>query len=925
MRGAWILGTAVLLVSVAVLPAMAQITVTSVDPLILGQSIARAAVRLNVAAGSISDGLTITFANDEYDVAHQGTWAYEFNTSGGLNDAGAVEVVPPTSGTTDAFIALKNVINSDPNAPVDAVFYTDLGWFVTVWKWKNEWGLGTTGPRVAESGDTSGVVTVTSSGRFSTLNQDTGAVYLQLKGTGLTGLSDTNSVKLRHQVNTSELYSGRVIQIKNANSASISFNTLNVGSGTPPTIFPSLGDYELEIDGTPTGHIVTLVENLLDDPTFRVHATGAGLATFWFSTDNYPGAHWMADPYTDMLEYRDNGSQNRQICPRLYPFPTGATKHGGNDTETIRRAVDDENGSLQWSADDGVHRFWQTIGVDFQADTTLKLTGVWAAAGDHYAMSYGAQLRAGDEDGTIIAETPPGQRVVTPFSWTDLSVSGVFPSGTTQVTVVFYGDSPTTDEASLHVDNLLLRVDDDHPTPPGITGMTTPNDASIGDTNATITLTGVNLTNGQTSVTLREPDVMVEDYLSWADVGRKLVAGGAGQAEFDRAPFGAYEFAAGDTFVVTSGPNIVLGAYEIAGKDDDRVITLVDDINGVSGDEAAQITGYIVKAPLAAGSVNATGTQVTAEFDLTGVPAGYRSIIVEVGAHDPIVWREGFNVIHAGSTLINGSFELPTAPSTDCMGSRGELPFSPASDWKLRFWNGYDEQISPILNFRDDWWNAPGDGFNLPSCPPAERGEHYLSSAIYNFEGTAQWYQTIHTQPGQTYTLSGHFAHSAEFGVHLTEITLSLLDGDSAAAPMAGASAVVLSGTTFEDWTFGSVTGTATGDIMTIAFEVENQGPSPNGPRAVWIDDLVLTLDLCNDPFADADGDGDVDQDDFANFQLCATGVGGGVPTDPANCYCFDTEGAGGMPDDDIDAADFTNFQACASGPTVPANAACDD
>jgi len=74
---------------------------------------------------------------------------------------------------------------------------------------------------------------------------------------------------------------------------------------------------------------------------------------------------------------------------------------------------------------------------------------------------------------------------------------------------------------------------------------------------------------------------------------------------------------------------------------------------------------------------------------------------------------------------------------------------------------------------------------------------------------------------------------------------------------------------------------------------------------------------LCPDPFADADEDGDVDQDDFALFQLCYTGTGGGVPD---NCDCFNRDG-----DDDVDSTDYGKFENCASGPAVPADITCDD
>ena len=62
-------------------------------------------------------------------------------------------------------------------------------------------------------------------------------------------------------------------------------------------------------------------------------------------------------------------------------------------------------------------------------------------------------------------------------------------------------------------------------------------------------------------------------------------------------------------------------------------------------------------------------------------------------------------------------------------------------------------------------------------------------------------------------------------------------------------------------------------------------------------------------PFADADGDGDVDQMDFAAFQLCYTGSGGGVPP---GCGCWDRD-----KNNDVNYNDFTEFNDCWTGPNV--------
>lgn len=78
---------------------------------------------------------------------------------------------------------------------------------------------------------------------------------------------------------------------------------------------------------------------------------------------------------------------------------------------------------------------------------------------------------------------------------------------------------------------------------------------------------------------------------------------------------------------------------------------------------------------------------------------------------------------------------------------------------------------------------------------------------------------------------------------------------------------------------------------------------------------------ICHEPFADADDDGDVDHEDFARWQQCLTGEGGGILP---GCACFDREN-GGQGDGDVDQDDGLLFEACASGPGVPADSNCDD
>lgn len=88
--------------------------------------------------------------------------------------------------------------------------------------------------------------------------------------------------------------------------------------------------------------------------------------------------------------------------------------------------------------------------------------------------------------------------------------------------------------------------------------------------------------------------------------------------------------------------------------------------------------------------------------------------------------------------------------------------------------------------------------------------------------------QTVTTAPG-TYTFSGFFAAT---GPNI--LSISILDGGYQDAPVA-TQKVLNSGD--NDWTFGYVTGTVMGQILTVAWETELDGV---GDKAGHADDLML-------------------------------------------------------------------------------------
>jgi len=121
----------------------------------------------------------------------------------------------------------------------------------------------------------------------------------------------------------------------------------------------------------------------------------------------------------------------------------------------------------------------------------------------------------------------------------------------------------------------------------------------------------------------------------------------------------------------------------------------------------------------------------------------------------------------------------------------------------------------------------------------------------------------------------------------------------------------------FDSFCFGTFGQSSASIIYFDWISFTNTGMWAPGQEDDCIGSLIPVITLCNDPKADSDGDGDVDQDDFAAFQACYTGTGGGVPD---GCRCFNTDG-----DDDIDSTDLGKFEDCASGPAIPADPTCDD
>jgi hypothetical protein len=201
-------------------------------------------------------------------------------------------------------------------------------------------------------------------------------------------------------------------------------------------------------------------------------------------------------------------------------------------------------------------------------------------------------------------------------------------------------------------------------------------------------------------------------------------------------------------------------------------------------------------------------------------------------------------------------------------------------------------------------------------CPNPTDGGHYgaLNMPEEQFGGDnlieLLGFQTVRVEPGKDYTFSGEFAGSGE-----NRVRIRLLDGDELGTELA--STTVYNGGGPYGWEYAEVTATAVSNVMTVLWQMDNASVinPQSDPHVAHADGLTFEKLICGNPFVDVDEDGDGDQNDFAILQQCITGPGGGVPSTPETCICFDV--SGGAADGDIDQDDAEAFAICAAGPDV--------
>jgi hypothetical protein len=320
----------------------------------------------------------------------------------------------------------------------------------------------------------------------------------------------------------------------------------------------------------------------------------------------------------------------------------------------------------------------------------------------------------------------------------------------------------------------------------------------------------------------------------------------------------------------------------------------------LTGDNLDALTGVSLQQPGSITVIEGTFDPATlvASFDLTGRPTGFYNLVgTRTDTHcKPADLIAAFELVAPGiQAVVNGGFETGSiAPWTGGGCLTNNLPFAGAGPHSGSWFLGIAANGSTADCSAEQ-------SIGLPNGP----GEY------------------------DTMTLS-FWAWVADGGGSASSVTGEILvDGTSVAQTTWSSDTPGMTQSRYTYMTT-SWSGTVTTDIAVKITERADgtQGGANNWPWGiVTADDVKLagTFLRCNNPYADADGDGDVDQLDFAVLQSCVTSNGGGIPSSPEYCRCFDRpEGDPPTRDGDIDQADVTAFENCASGPGIPANTACD-
>jgi hypothetical protein len=347
-------------------------------------------------------------------------------------------------------------------------------------------------------------------------------------------------------------------------------------------------------------------------------------------------------------------------------------------------------------------------------------------------------------------------------------------------------------------------------------------------------------------------------------------------------------------------------------------------------------------APIS-GELAMAGSDLVANFDLTGVEGGrYRIVVTHLCNRITPYPAEYPFLVYMGS-LTNAGFEtglgtdtaLPLCDPNHVPGTSNPKPLH------------WDMNRNPVVGgFKRD------GSYAGPDCDPVTHravnitGDHYagIDISATNEARDVSFFQTIDASSlvdgaGQLnddlHVRADLAPNTAATGTALIRI----LDGDENGVELASKSLALPLGSgngffSSEDYSAMAIAGTPLGTsnptLLTIELRmtVDANGVPGGAASALWVDHIQqYVVPGCHTPWADADGDLDVDQADFAVLQSCITGNDlGPIPSSPEYCRCFDRpEGNPAARDGDIDQTDVTGFANCASGPGIPADTTCNE
>ncbi|HPD29332.1 MAG TPA: hypothetical protein PLL20_05015 [Phycisphaerae bacterium] len=412
----------------------------------------------------VNDGDLMTF---DTGAQFGGPYVFEFDTDNSVAPGNIAVPLTATDNFTSSR-ALVEVVKAHPSLPFSALVAPvgpDDQYVSFVFKKNEGYGAGVS-RTLAVPGAITGSAT-------SFAYQTSGNVWFQIAGSNLHPGSPHIVAKFVSQADPTKV----ITTTSTIRTAEVLTVRASLGLGATP--FPA-GVYDLVLSRATTPACpdfvlpgaLTIVDNLLSDPTFQTNILGNAGTLMWnveYNTAWLPlvwhhnnvnitnsfadGVFYEAVKRGDKFHPMQQEKPTRKEAPRQAPFPTGPLESTAGDNEWA---------TLRWDPANGIgigrHQFWQYIDINLSETSFVTLSGVWlGGTTSPSTLTYGIEIRDGDENGTILAQTPP-QQTIDSFYWTPFSYVMTLPAGQRRVACVIYGDNSDDVDAGLHIDDLLLRV-----------------------------------------------------------------------------------------------------------------------------------------------------------------------------------------------------------------------------------------------------------------------------------------------------------------------------------------------------------------------------------------------------------------------------------------------------------------------------------